>query len=199
MARNVHMCTSQGSSLISTGRSCHRGEFRRRCAQVVPTFTGTSGVKQMNGDKPASTERSRGRRHVQQGAQVVVMTTWRPPLGTHLGFEVRDVKRRDPEGPRALGAPVIQDQMKEKVRFDLITCWRVSLKDDTSRSAVWCLRGPTLSRLSWNGVTVGFRLQGRDFLVTQRLTFQTTQASSGHLHPLWALIPTKACRRWELP
>lgn len=29
------------------------------------------------------------------------MTIWRPPLGVHLGFEVRDIKRRDPEGPRA--------------------------------------------------------------------------------------------------
>lgn len=51
MVRNVHMCTSQGSSLISINvRLAARvivvkPEFRRRCAQIFPTFTGTSGAK----------------------------------------------------------------------------------------------------------------------------------------------------------
>lgn len=54
------------------------------------------------------------------------------------------------------------------------------------------LYGPTLDH-PWGGkgVTEGVRLKGWDFLVTLLPTFQTTPASRGHLHPLWALIPKK--------
>lgn len=84
------------------------------------------------------------------------------------------------------------------------SCWRVPLKDNTSwfrcqpadPGSAQTHSGPPLSR---HGVTVGFSLPGRDFLVTQHLTSQTAPASSGHLRPLWALIPTKACWPWELP